>query len=129
MKEFNLEEAKAGKPVCTADGRKARIVCFDLKNNHRHPLIVLIEDYESGEEHVYYYTEQGSLYGDKNWQLVMKTEKKTGWVFLCEPISSKLSPSSTIYESKEKAEKAGKLFSNYVGVAKIEMEEYDNESI
>ena len=120
MKEFNLEEAKAGKPVCTAGGRDVRIVCFDLKTNNEHPLIVLIKNDKTGEEYVYYYTEQGSLYGDKNWQLVMKTEKKTGWIYLYESITSKISPSSTIYESKEKA---GKLFSNYRGVAKIEWEE------
>ena len=29
MKPFDLEAAKAGKPVCTRDGRKARINCFD----------------------------------------------------------------------------------------------------
>ena len=28
LKEFDLEAAKAGKPVCTKDGRKARIICF-----------------------------------------------------------------------------------------------------
>lgn len=31
LKPFDLEAAKQGKPVCTRDGRKARIVCFDLK--------------------------------------------------------------------------------------------------
>ena len=31
MKEFNLEEAKAGKPVCTRDGKDVRILCFDRK--------------------------------------------------------------------------------------------------
>lgn len=29
LKPFDLEAAKAGKPVCTRDGRKARILCFD----------------------------------------------------------------------------------------------------
>lgn len=29
LKEFDIEAAKAGKPVCTRDGRKARIICFD----------------------------------------------------------------------------------------------------
>ena len=31
LKPFNLEAAKQGKPVCTRDGRKARIICFDAK--------------------------------------------------------------------------------------------------
>lgn len=29
MKPFDLEAAKAGEPVCTREGRKARIICFD----------------------------------------------------------------------------------------------------
>lgn len=29
MKPFNLEEAKAGKPVCTRDGRRVEILSFD----------------------------------------------------------------------------------------------------
>ena len=39
LKPFNLEAAKSGKPVCTRDGRKARIICFDAEGNK--PLIVL----------------------------------------------------------------------------------------
>lgn len=31
LKPFDLNSAKAGKPVCTRDGRKARIICFDVK--------------------------------------------------------------------------------------------------
>ena len=31
LKEFDIEAAKAGKPVCTRDGGKARIICFDKK--------------------------------------------------------------------------------------------------
>lgn len=33
MKPFNLEEAKAGKPVCTRDGRRVEIFSFDNPNN------------------------------------------------------------------------------------------------
>ena len=29
MKPFDLEEAKAGKPVCTRDGRKVEIISFE----------------------------------------------------------------------------------------------------
>lgn len=41
FKPFDLEQAKAGKPVCTRDGRKARIICFDLKNGN-HPIVAAI---------------------------------------------------------------------------------------
>lgn len=43
MKKFNLEEAKAGKPVITRDGSEARIICFDMKND-LYPIVALIED-------------------------------------------------------------------------------------
>ena len=33
LKEFDLEAAKSGKPICTRDGRKARIICFDKKRS------------------------------------------------------------------------------------------------
>lgn len=31
LRPFDLEAAKAGKPVYTRDGRKVRIICFDAK--------------------------------------------------------------------------------------------------
>lgn len=51
MKEFNLEEAKAGKPVICRNGQAARIVCYDLKSgspDNRYPLGVLVT-YDDGE--------------------------------------------------------------------------------
>lgn len=34
MKNFDLEAAKAGAPVCTRGGCAARIICFDLESDH-----------------------------------------------------------------------------------------------
>ncbi len=42
MKEFDLEKAKAGHPVCTRDGRETRILCFDRKGGS--PIVVLVKD-------------------------------------------------------------------------------------
>lgn len=43
--KFSFELAKAGKPVCTRDGRKARIICFDARLYYREqPIIALVED-------------------------------------------------------------------------------------
>lgn len=53
LKEFDLEAAKAGKPVCTRDGRKARIICFDAKCNK--PIVALI--YDCNKETVLQYLE------------------------------------------------------------------------
>lgn len=40
MRKFDLEAAKAGAKVCTRDGRKTRILCFDAKGQY--PIIVLV---------------------------------------------------------------------------------------
>ena len=80
LKEFDLEAAKAGKPVCTRNGHKARIICFDAKSSK--PVIALItrksDDYEEG----YSFYEDGRACGDKNndYDLMMLSEKKEGWV-------------------------------------------------
>ena len=81
LKPFDLEAAKAGKPVCTRDGRKARIICFDAEGNK--PLIVLSKI--GGKEVILRYTEKGqsdnfhspTLRED---DLMMLPEKKEGWV-------------------------------------------------
>lgn len=43
MKQFDLEAAKNGAPVCTRDGRKARIICFDRKTEFD-TIVALVED-------------------------------------------------------------------------------------
>ena len=57
LKPFNLEAAKSGKPVCTRDGRKARIICFDAEGNK--PLIVLSKI--NGQEIILRYTEKDKV--------------------------------------------------------------------
>lgn len=58
-KPFNLEEAKAGKPVCTRDGHKARIICFDAGMGE-YPVIALVESIENpGSESLYSYSHEG----------------------------------------------------------------------
>jgi recombinational DNA repair protein RecR len=48
MREFNLEEAKAGKPVCDRRGNDVRIICFDAKSDY--PIICLVETEDNIEE-------------------------------------------------------------------------------
>lgn len=57
LKPFDFEAAKAGKPVCTRDGRKARIICFDTINKGNYPIIALLED--KGCEAIFYYNKDG----------------------------------------------------------------------
>lgn len=112
LKEFNLEEAKAGKPVCTRDGRKARIICFDL-NNKNFPIVAIINC--DTEENAYQYDIDGVCdEHDNNLNLMMFPEKKEGWVIIHK---------EAIYD-KETAEKiARETTANVIRIQKIEWEE------
>ena len=78
LKPFDLEAAKAGKPVCTRDGRKARIICFDRDWDMR--IVALVSD-PLGES-VHYYLSNGKVDFDKqnDEDLMMLPERKEGWV-------------------------------------------------
>ena len=79
MKPFNLEEAKAGKPVCTRDGRPARIIEFNMKDEN-FPIIAIVSC--DVVEIVGTFTLQGSYYKDikSPKDLMMVANKKEGWV-------------------------------------------------
>lgn len=64
MKPFDLEKAKAGAPLCTREGFRARIICFDA-NNDRFPIVALLEG-DDGKEYPVSFTKKGRFYdGEK----------------------------------------------------------------
>ena len=77
LKEFDLEAAKSGKPVCTRDGRKARIICFDKKGAY--PIVALVNDYNE-EEYIKNYDEFGKKFigGETSDDLMMLPRKERG---------------------------------------------------
>lgn len=112
LKKFDLEAAKAGKPVCTRDGRKARIICFDL-NNKNFPIVAIINC--DTEENAYQYDIDGVCdEHDNNLNLMISPEKKEGWIIIHK---------EAIYD-KETAEKiARETTANVIRIQKIEWEE------
>lgn len=120
LKPFDLEAAKAGKPVCTRDGRKARIICWDKKGNY--PIVALIQDNENSE-YIEYYTENGIFSNggnNKNRDLMMLPQKKEGWVNVYNSLGV-ITFSHNPFGTKEEAMKdKGKY---YVDTVKIEWEE------
>lgn len=125
LKPFNLEAAKAGKPICTRDGRKARIICFDKKGPY--PIIALIETEElNGEitEYVQAYDKHGHSI-DENTEtkddLVMLYKRKEKWIniykidnFYC---------TGEVFSSKKMAEFANDNDKDRVALIKISWEE------
>lgn len=95
LKPFSLELAKQGKPVCTRDGRKARIICFDKKGDF--PIVALTDDRNYKEEGVNLYDINGKG-SNRCFNLMMLPEKKEGWIIV--------SKNATIYDSLEDAKKS-----------------------
>ena len=112
LKPFNLEEAKAGKSVCTRDGAKARIICFDAKSDA--PIIALITT-DDETEITFDYLSDGTFFNSENPDndLMMLPEKKEGWIIKPKDYQ--------VYQSKEDAEEI--YNKNYQVVAKITWEE------
>ena len=112
LKPFSLEAAKAGKPVCTRDGRKARIICFDAKGDY--PIIALIDN--TTKETDIHYTLSGiaHVYTESDYDLMMLPEKKEGWVNVYK---------ERCYETKEEALKNKYDGETYVDTVKIVWEE------
>ena len=117
LKPFDIQKAREGKPVCTRDGRKVRIICFDSKNDPQRPIVALVE--HNDNELLYEYTIEGkdrfshiSTTGTSD--LMMLPEKKEGWIVIHK---------EAIYD-KETAEKiARETTSNVIKIQKIEWEE------
>lgn len=81
LKPFDLEAAKAGKPVYTRDGRKARIICFDAKRKDGKNIVALIPSKEyPGFEDLVAYPNNGNYHGghENDGDLMMLPEKKEG---------------------------------------------------
>ena len=107
FKPFNLEAAKAGKPVCTRDGRKARIICFDRKGYNMFPIVAFIMNGDR-ESDIYTYRPNGTWDNSGNESdkdLMMLPEKKEGWVNIDWDCNAKrvTIESEEIYDTKEDA--------------------------
>lgn len=107
-KPFNIEEAKAGKPVVTRDYLPVRILCFDRKGfeDLGMKIVALVEDLDGVELIGEYHPNGHYLLGeDDPKDLMMVCEPKTGWVNI---YRNTISPSGfatgeIIYDSEEKA--------------------------
>ena len=118
LKEFDLEAAKQGKPVCTRDGRKARIICFDAENDK--PIVALIHD--CNRETIFQYLENGRSFVDEisNYDLMMLTRKKEGWLNIFKDFEDTV---CCVYPTEKEALEDGETEKDYITTIKIEWEE------
>jgi hypothetical protein len=122
MKPFNLEEAKAGKPVCTRDGYKVRIICFDCMNPN-YPIIAL--ELVGNTEIVTTYTKEGkhncsSTEPSAN-DLMMADIIHEGYINIYKK-DEDVVPGKIIYETEEKAKKYNCTM-KYLDTIKIQWKE------
>lgn len=101
LKPFNLQKAREGKPVCTRDGRKARILCFDrLCCDEISTIVACVLSKDGKDENVIIYSSDGFMadkqhpYAD---DLMMIPEKKEGW--------AKVRKDINLYGTKEEADR------------------------
>ena len=89
LKPFDIEAAKSGKPVYTRDGRKARIICFDVNNDK--PIVAVICCKEGKETYPYTFYPNGLNMDNNvfsNTDLMMLPEKKEGWINICRNLNT-----------------------------------------
>ena len=125
LKPFNVQKAREGKPVCTRDGRKARIVCFDRKANT--PIVALIECDDHGEILQCVHNDGRCVQFDiSDNDLMMLPEKKEGWVNVYRDCDgANITENDNIYSSEEAAIASAQVVNKngYVATVKIAWEE------
>lgn len=124
LKKFDLEAAKAGKPVCTRDGRKARIISFD-RHGEDCPIIALVVDSKNAEcEEVIDYTLDGicneNIINHNKYDLMMFTRKKEGWLNIFKDFEDTV---CCVYPTEKEALEDGEIEKDYITTIKIEWEE------
>ena len=122
LKPFDIQKAREGKPICTRDGKKARIICFDKQEGL--PIVALVETKKNGrisEEITLFYINGRAISADidSKHDLMMLPEKKEGWINVYNEDNSY--STGSIYSSKEEAEKQKDI--DCVATIKIEWEE------
>lgn len=127
IKPFNLEAARSGKPVCTRDGRKVRIICFDRINGDYYKIVACVTAFDGDFEEVLFYGIDGYIVDSQNPKdedLMMLPEKKEGWVnvYRGETNNNERLIEQTIYKTRKDA------FDNacpkgYITTTKINWEE------
>lgn len=76
MKPFDLTKAQMGHPICTRDGRNARIICTDCTGTFQ---IIALVEYDSMELVCYYLTD-GTNATESNCDLFLAPIKNIGYV-------------------------------------------------
>lgn len=125
MKQFSLDEylKNPNRSIVTRDGKNARIICTD-KDNSKYSIVALIQ--EDWGEVVHCYTPDGMFVEStrkSTEDLFFVPEKKEGWIHLCKSDNKYPYVRSSVFETKEEAEKYRRANDDSIATIKIEWEE------
>ena len=107
LKPFDLEAARSGKPVCTRDGRKARIICFDRQGSNQRIVALIL--YADNIERIESFHSNGKFSDTgehSELDLMMLPEKHEGWINICNKLETYAG--AKIYRTKEDAVNSAK---------------------
>ena len=126
MKQFDLQEylKNPTRPIVTRDGRAARVICTDRKDE-QYPIMALIEIRGGLKEFGYFYTANGVfLEGTKSARdLFFAPEKKIGWINLYKDRDDVVTDKFIIHSKEDARIQRGIYKDNYIATIKIEWEE------
>ena len=125
MKNFDINLAKQGKPVCTRDGRKARIICYDRQSDHGFPIVALVESTSAEkDEDVRCYRLNGAT-SEPSYDLMMSPERHEGWVNVFNHGNNDTYVGNIIFPTEKLAKEAASRMNGvkYIATVKIEWEE------
>ena len=122
MKKFSLDEylKNPSKKVVTRDGKNARIICTDAKNNY--PIVALIETSNGKERQPCGYKKDGTYVAGEelSCDLFFAPEKHEGWINIYEEGANRYLD-GCICVTKEEAKRIRGY--DYITTIKIEWEE------
>ena len=124
LKSLDLNAAKSGKPVCTRDGRKARIICFDLQSIENTPIVAAVQVTDKQEVIANYY-ENGRQFVDgiSELDLMMLPKKKERWMNVYCNKKGEYWSEQVLFSTKKEAIDFVHDHAQYVTTVKIEWEE------
>ena len=125
MEQFSLEKylANPSRKVVTRDGRRARVICTDMKST-TYPVVALIEN-GSDYEQLITFSKNGEYAVNESSisDLFFAPERHEGWINIYRNDDEDYYKGKIIYSSKEDAIKRGEKTPYYITTTKIEWEE------
>lgn len=129
MKEFNIEKAKEGAPVCTREGYPVRIICWDAEityKDRKYPIIAIVgtgdKNYPTTVES---YDEEGRCASSEESpeDLFMAPVKREGWINIYKLGAGQRESGGRIWKDKVSAQDVTQDNESYIATVKIEWEE------